>query len=507
MPIISGVVASSKTGHLTPLAPTIGAATASSKGTATVAYTASGSGPTATSFTATSSPGGFTGTGTTSPITVTGLSNGTSYTFTVHATNAQGSSSESSASNSITTSAPASTYTLAQTFNSSGSFTPSSNAFYVAVLWFSAGSAGFAGTTPASSNTSSNLTGGAGGTSGAGFGFTDYLFSNNESFNVTVGSTTSFTSNINSTLAQASTSGSSNVSGASFVSAVAGGNGGNTAQPNFGTPGFFNGSSGNQGGAQRTLSVSNPNVASVTIYGGGAGGGGGAYGGICATGSATGGAATGGGGVARSGAGGNVSVNTRYCAHAYGNGGAGCAGLTPGGGGGGGGGAGVVGRSGNNSLHGAGGSGGAGGGGVVYVYTRQGLTMSDVVYGFVNSSNLVIGIAYFVDGDTDSLKRVNQEYKASAYYKIDEASYPVAINSSIWAGSYFTPGCVYSTWKWDDSLKTWIPPIPYPVDEKNYEWSDSQVNWVEVTAQYSWAIFKSSGYGPFINSLSFVIFI
>ena len=58
-------------------------------------------GSTIFSYTATSSPGGFTATGT-SPLTVSGLSNGTAYTFTVVATNANGNSVASSASNSVT---------------------------------------------------------------------------------------------------------------------------------------------------------------------------------------------------------------------------------------------------------------------------------------------------------------------------------------------------------------------------------------------------------------------
>jgi hypothetical protein len=50
----------------------------------------------ATSYTVMSSPGGFTASGTSSPITVTGLTNGTSYSFTVVANNWQGTSAPSS---------------------------------------------------------------------------------------------------------------------------------------------------------------------------------------------------------------------------------------------------------------------------------------------------------------------------------------------------------------------------------------------------------------------------
>ncbi|WP_229706755.1 hypothetical protein, partial [Shewanella inventionis] len=48
------------------------------------------------------SPDGLTATGTSSPLTVTGLTNGTAYTFSVTATNSAGNSSSSSASNSVT---------------------------------------------------------------------------------------------------------------------------------------------------------------------------------------------------------------------------------------------------------------------------------------------------------------------------------------------------------------------------------------------------------------------
>jgi hypothetical protein len=87
-----------------PGAPTIGTATATGSTTATVAFTAGSTGypATITGYTATSSPGGITGTGASSPISMTGLSTGTAYTFTVTATNASGTGPASAASNSIT---------------------------------------------------------------------------------------------------------------------------------------------------------------------------------------------------------------------------------------------------------------------------------------------------------------------------------------------------------------------------------------------------------------------
>jgi hypothetical protein len=88
-----------------PQAPTIGTATAGDT-SATVTYTAGATGGEAVSaYTATSTPDSITGTGA-SPITVSGLTNDTAYTFTVTATNANGTSAPSSASNSVTPVAP-----------------------------------------------------------------------------------------------------------------------------------------------------------------------------------------------------------------------------------------------------------------------------------------------------------------------------------------------------------------------------------------------------------------
>ena len=93
-----------------PDAPTIGTATAIS-GEATVPFTAPSSdgGSAITSYTATSSPGDFTGTISQSgsgSIIVSGLTSGTAYTFTVTATNAIGTSLASAVSNSVVTPQP-----------------------------------------------------------------------------------------------------------------------------------------------------------------------------------------------------------------------------------------------------------------------------------------------------------------------------------------------------------------------------------------------------------------
>jgi hypothetical protein len=100
-----------------PDAPVIGTATAGNA-QASVPFTqpASNGGSTIISYTATSSPGSITGTLTqagSGTITVSGLTNGTAYTFTVTATNATGTGAASAASNSVT---PITSFTIGQSY-------------------------------------------------------------------------------------------------------------------------------------------------------------------------------------------------------------------------------------------------------------------------------------------------------------------------------------------------------------------------------------------------------
>ena len=120
-----------------PGMPIIGTATATDA-QASVPFTqpASNGGSAITSYTATSSPGGFTGTLTqagSGTITVTGLTNGTAYTFTVTATNAVGTSVCSAASNSVT---PALPVLRTLSFEFGGNDLPQ---IYYGTTWSSAG--------------------------------------------------------------------------------------------------------------------------------------------------------------------------------------------------------------------------------------------------------------------------------------------------------------------------------------------------------------------------------
>ncbi len=99
-------------GGVTPPAATVpgaptGVSAVPADGAATVSFAApaDGGSPIA-GYTVTASPGGRTATGTASPVRVTGLNNGTAYTFTVKATNAVGTGAASAASAAVTPVAP-----------------------------------------------------------------------------------------------------------------------------------------------------------------------------------------------------------------------------------------------------------------------------------------------------------------------------------------------------------------------------------------------------------------
>ena len=104
----SGRKSQASNDFLEPLAPESVSATnvpsgrAYNNGRADVTFSLPAHSPAATSYTVTSSPGSYTASGASSPLSVTGLQSDTAYTFTVIATNSVGNSPASAASSSIT---------------------------------------------------------------------------------------------------------------------------------------------------------------------------------------------------------------------------------------------------------------------------------------------------------------------------------------------------------------------------------------------------------------------
>lgn len=242
-----GFITASYNGLKVPNAPTIGTATGGNA-TASVTFTAPTNvgGGAITGYTVISSPGSITGTGTSSPITVSGLSNGTAYTFTVVATNAYGTGPASAASNSVTPLAPQQiAYTAAgtYTFVAPAGLSPST----VAVVCVGGGGSGAGTWTGASAN------GDGGG--GGGLGYKNaYAVTAGNSYTVVVGA------------GGTGANGSNGTSGGDsyFVSTavVKGGGGVVGLNSSPGTGGTYTGDGGGNGG----------NGASSNGGGGGAGG-------------------------------------------------------------------------------------------------------------------------------------------------------------------------------------------------------------------------------------------
>ena len=112
----SSSASSAVTATTVPQAPTIGTVTDGGTGTTvSIPFTAGATGgKSITGYSIVSSPATTTQTTSSSPYTFTGLTAGTAYTFTVTATNANGTSTASSASNSVTPVVPSNFFLISQ---------------------------------------------------------------------------------------------------------------------------------------------------------------------------------------------------------------------------------------------------------------------------------------------------------------------------------------------------------------------------------------------------------
>lgn len=342
-----------------PGAPTIGTATVSGT-TASVPFTAPASdgGATITTYTATSSPGGITGTlsqAGSGSVTVSGLTGGTSYTFTVTATNPIGTGAASAASNSITA------VVTGQQLYTQGSYTWVAPAGVTSVSVVVVGGGGGGGGTHAAGGgalaygNNISVTPGAsysvvvgGGGTGVGSPGSRACTNGGQSYFCSTGVLRA-TGGIKGSCTRAggTSSGSARTGGGS------GGEGGE--QGVMGSTGIAGGGGGaggytGNGGRGRTNGDARFSIPAINAQAGSGGGGGGGYSGQYSGGNSYEKGGGGGGGVNVSGAGSNGTAASSF------------------GGGGGGGSCGTSGATGNAYGQGTGGSygGGGGGGGGVY---------------------------------------------------------------------------------------------------------------------------------------------
>jgi len=307
-------------------APTIGTATSASGTSVSVAFTAPSDigGGAITGYRVVSTPGGLIGTGSSSPVEVSGLTTGTAYTFKAWAINAYGPSPLSAASNSATPVAQGQ-----DAFTSSGSFTWVAPAGVTSISYVAVGSGGGYGFT---------TTGGYNRYNGGGGGA--LIYRNNvtvtpgNSYNVVVGASVYACAN-------------GQLSKLCIVSCCT----------NYAGGGLAGSTSSLAGGAGGTTNGS-------LISGGGTGGAGGA-----ATGSTNGATGGAGGAGGYAGTGGVGATSSGSPTNGSGGGGGGSTGGCSGAGGFAGGGVGILGQGANGTGgSGASGAGGAGSGGCTKLY-------------------------------------------------------------------------------------------------------------------------------------------
>ena len=301
-----------------PNAPTVGTATVLSGTSVSVAFTAPANvgGSAITSYAVQSTPGGIGATGSSSPITVSGLTTSTAYTFRVTALNSYGPSPASAASNSVTPPP-----TGQQAFTTAGTFTWVAPADVTSVSVVAVGAGGY-------SNTSQR------GSGGGGLAYrNNYTVTPGTSYTVFVtagNGTGASTTYFDTASVVAATRGSSAGAGGTWTAGTGGGTGGaggNSGSTSTGANGGGGGAAGytGNGGNGGSYNTSSFNSSPVAGSGGGGGGGGAASFFCCGSGFPGG---AGGGGVGILGAGSNGTAGTNSASPSSNGGGGGSGGNT-----------------------------------------------------------------------------------------------------------------------------------------------------------------------------------
>ena len=109
--------------------------------------------------------------------------------------------------------------------------------------------------------------------------------------------------------------------------------------------------------------------------------------------------------------------------------------------------------------------------------------MSEVTYGFVDEENILFATAIFIDGDTETIERVKNQFSASACYKMNLEKELALFGEAYWNGSRFLLPSPYPSWIFNEDLNAWIAPVPYPENDLDYFWDEETTSWLEILAE------------------------
>jgi hypothetical protein len=111
----------------------------------------------------------------------------------------------------------------------------------------------------------------------------------------------------------------------------------------------------------------------------------------------------------------------------------------------------------------------------------------------LNSNNIVLRVVVIANRDTADAKGVEKEYIGAAHCeKLFGGRWVQTSYNGTTRGRYAGTGMFYNeqydvfvgpkpfpSWTMDASAKDWTAPIAKLDDEKNYDWSESTLSWIE----------------------------
>ena len=101
--------------------------------------------------------------------------------------------------------------------------------------------------------------------------------------------------------------------------------------------------------------------------------------------------------------------------------------------------------------------------------------MSEQLYAVIKDNN-VINTLIFDNPSEELLNTFISNYNAD---KIILGNAFTQVGGT-YDGSKFWLQQPYPSWTKDEELNDWEPPVPYPDDDKTYQWNEDILNWEEI---------------------------